>query len=142
MPSTIAEKPKPLLVEMQTQTDLPEVKTSKVITTTGSMEIVKTIGQTFGSSMTEFRPTNVTEVLLDSIKKITECNAQAYKAIDDTIPILKLIAPKCILDNKDSLGQLDTLSKYITDNILTVDQINEDTFKERMNKEKENSLRK
>lgn len=73
---------------------------------------------------------------MDSIKKITECNAQAYKAIDDTIPILKLIAPKCIVNNKDSLGQLDTLSKFITDNILIVDQINEDTFKERMIKEK------
>lgn len=75
--------------------------------------------------MIEFRPTNVTKVLLDSIKKITECNALAYKAIDDTIPILKLILPKCNMDNKDSLSQLDTLSKYITANILTVEQIND-----------------
>lgn len=86
--------------------------------------------------MTKFRPMNVTEVLLDSIKKITKCNAQAYKAIDDTIPILKLIAPKYIVGSKDSLGQLDTLSKYITGKNLIVDQINEDTFKERVNKGK------
>lgn len=96
---------------MKTQTDLPEVETSKVTTTTDSTKIVKTVGQTSGTSMIEFRPMNMTEVLLDSIKKNTECNAQAYKAIDDTIPILKLIAPKCIVNNKDSLGQLDTLSK-------------------------------
>lgn len=119
---------------MQTQTGLPEVKTSKVITTTSSREIVKIVGQTSGTSITEYRPTNVKKVLLGSIKKITKCNAQAYKAIDDTIPILKLIAPKCIVDNKDSLGQLDTLSKFITNNILTIDQINEETFKEKMNK--------
>lgn len=114
---------------MQTQTDLPEVNTSKEVTHTSGMQIV-------GSSMTEFRPTNVTKVLLDSIQKIIECSAQAYKAIDDTIPILKLIAPKCNVENKDSLNQLDTLSKYITNNIVIVDQINEETFKEKMEKEK------
>lgn len=47
-----------------------------------------------------------------------------------------MIAPKCSVENKDSLGQLDTLSKFITGNILTIDQINEATFKERMIKEK------
>lgn len=86
--------------------------------------------------MIEFKQTNVTEVLLDSIKKIIECSTQAYKAIDDTIPILKLIAPKCNVENKDSLNQLDALSKYITDNIVTIDQINEETFKEKMEREK------
>lgn len=86
--------------------------------------------------MVEFRPTNVTEVLLDSIKKIIECSAQAYKAIDDTILILKMIAPRCNVDNKDSFNQLDTLSKYITDNIVTVEQINEEAFKEKIEKEK------
>lgn len=112
---------------MKTQTNLPEVTTSKEVTHTGRIQIV-------GSSMTEFRPTNVTEVLLDSIKKITECGAQAYKAIDDTIPILKMVAPKCNVDNKDSLNQLNTLSKYITDNIVTVEQLNEEAFKEKIEK--------
>lgn len=84
--------------------------------------------------MAELRPTNVTEVILDSIKKITECSAQAYKAIDDTIPILKTIAPKRNVDNKDSLNQLDTLSMYITDNIVIVEQINEEAFKEKIEK--------
>lgn len=80
----------------------------------------------------------MTEVLLDSIKKITDCNALAYKAIDDTIPILKMIAPKCNIDHvKDSLGQLDTLSKFIFGNIITIDKVNEDTFKEKMEKKKE-----
>lgn len=137
MPLAKIEKCKPLLIEIQTQTDLLEVETSKVITTTDSMDIVKIVGQTFCTSIAELQPTNVIEILVDSIKKIIECNAQSYKATDDTIPILRLVAPKCIVDNKDSLGQLDTLSKFITGNILTVDQINEDTFKERMNKEKE-----
>lgn len=44
VPPTTAEKPKPLLVEIQTQFDLPEVETSKVVTHTGSMEIVKAVG--------------------------------------------------------------------------------------------------
>lgn len=48
-----------------------------------------------------------------------------------------MIAPKCSVENKDSLGQLDTLSKFITSNLLTIDKINEDTFKERMIKEKD-----
>lgn len=86
--STTTKKPKPLLVEMQTQIDPPEAETSKVISPTNNIEIVKVIGQSSNTSMTKFRPTNVTEVLLDSIKKITNCNALAYKAIDDTIPIL------------------------------------------------------
>lgn len=38
---------------MQTQIDLPEVEISKVITTTGSMAVIKTVGQTFGTTMTE-----------------------------------------------------------------------------------------
>lgn len=74
---------------------------------------------------------------MDSIKKTIDCNALSYKAIDDTISILKLIAPKCNVDNKDYLSQLDTLSKYITGNLLIVDQINEETFSEKMIKEKE-----
>lgn len=93
------KKHKPLLIEMHTQTDPPEKEESKVITTIGIMEIVKIAGQTSSTSIAEFRLTNVTEVLLDSIKKIIECSAQSYKAIDDTIPILKLIAPKCIVNN-------------------------------------------
>lgn len=114
---------------MQTQTDLPKVTTSKEITHTSGIQIV-------GSSIVEIKPTNVTKVLLDSIKKIKECSSQAYKAIDDTIPILKMIASKCNVDNKDSLNQLDTLSKYITDNIVTVEQINKEAFKEKLEKEK------
>lgn len=64
---------------METQTDPLEKEESKAITTTDGLQIVKSIGQSSSTSMTEFRPTNVTEVLLDSIKKITECNAQAYR---------------------------------------------------------------
>lgn len=137
VPPTIAEKPKPLLVEMQTQTDLPKVNINKEVTHTGGLQIVKAVGQSSGSSLTEFKLTNIIEVLLDSIKKITEFNAHSYKTIDDTIPILKLIAPKCNVENKDSLSQLDALSKYITDNLLTIEQINKETFSEKMNKEKE-----
>lgn len=137
MPPETTEKLNPLLVEMQTQTDLPKVNSSKEVTHIGEMQIVKAVEQSSGSSLTKFRPTNVIEVLLDSIKKITDCNALAHKAIYDTIPILKLIAPKCNVDNKYSLSQLDTLSKYITSNLLIVDQINEETFSDKMNKEKE-----
>lgn len=62
----------------------------------------------------------------------------AYKAIDDTIPILKLIAPKCNIDHvKDSLGKLNTLSKFITDNVIMVGKVNEDTFKEKVEKKKD-----
>lgn len=61
----IIEKPKPFLVEIQTQTDPPEVDSSKLVTSTASTELVKVVGQTFGTSLSEFRPTNVTEVLLD-----------------------------------------------------------------------------
>lgn len=127
VPPTTSGQCKPFLREMQTQIDLPEVTTSKEITHTNGIQIV-------GSSIVEFRPTNVTKVLLDSIKKIIECSSQEYKAIDDTIPILKMIAPKCNVDNKDSLNQLDTLSKYITNNIVTVEQINEEAFKEKLEK--------
>lgn len=114
MQLAIAEKLKPLLVEMQTQTDPPEVDSSKSVTSTGSTEIVKVIGQTSSTSLIEFRPTNETELFMDSINKITDCNALAYKEFDDTIPILRMIAQKFNLDNlKDSLSQLETLSKYI-----------------------------
>lgn len=130
VPPTAAEQNKPLLKEMETQTDLPEVTTRKDISPTGRIQSV-------GSLTAGFKTTNVTEVLLDYIKKITDCSSQTYKAIDDTIPILKMIAPKCNVDNKDSLSQLDTLSKYITDNIVTVEQIKEDAFKERLEKEKQ-----
>lgn len=40
------------------------------------------------TSTMDYRPTNVIDVLLDSIKKITKCNALAFKAIDATLPIL------------------------------------------------------
>lgn len=109
-----------------------------MVTNVGSNEVIKAVGQTYDTSLSEFGPTNVTEVLLDSIKKITDCNALAYKAIDDTIPILETIAPKCNIDHvKDSLSQLDTLSKFIVGNVITIDKVNEDTFKEKMEKEKE-----
>lgn len=36
-----------------------------------------------------------------------------------------------------SIGKLDTLSKFISFNIQTVDKINEETVKERVNKEKD-----
>lgn len=133
----ITEKPKPLLVEMKTQPGPPEDNASKLVTNTESIEIVKVVGQTSGTSLSEFKPTNVTKVLLDSIKKRIDCNTLAYKAIDDTIPILKMIASKCNIDHvKDSLSQLDTLSKFIAGNVITVDKVNEDTFKEKMEKEK------
>lgn len=123
MPPETTEQDIPLLKEMEIQTDLPEVTTSKDIVPTGGIQII-------GSS------NNVTKVLLDSIKKITDCSSQDYKAIDDTIPILKMITPKCNVDNKYSLSQLDTLSKYITENTVTVEQIKEEAFKERLEKEK------
>lgn len=105
MKPVITKKPKPLQVKTQTKTDPPEDNTSKLVTNIGSTEVIKVVGQTSSTSLSEFRPTNVTEVLLDSIKKITNCNALAYKEIDDTIPILKMIAPKCNIDHvKYSLG--------------------------------------
>lgn len=108
-------------------------------------EVVKEIGQVSkekkviaepSTSTMNFRPTNVTDVLLDSIKRITYCNSLAFKAIDDTLPILKMIALACKIDHIDGyLGKLDTLSKFIASNMLTVDKINEETVKERVNKE-------
>ncbi|XP_059064685.1 uncharacterized protein LOC131856779 [Cryptomeria japonica] len=62
------------------------------------------------TSTMDYKPTNVIGVLLDSIKKITECNALTFKAIDDTLPILQQIAPTC--------------------------KINEEKIRERVNKEK------
>lgn len=119
---------------METQTDLPEVTTRMVTSSTGGIQNV-------GSSLADYKSTNVTEVHLDSLKKIADCSSQAYKAIDDTIPILRMIAPKCNIDNKDSLSQLDTLSKYITDNTVTIEQIKEHAFKDRLEIENKNSLR-
>lgn len=97
-------------------------------------DIVKVIGQPSvekkftiepSTSTSEFRPTNIIEVLLDSIIRITDCNALAFKAIDNTLPILKMIAPNCKIDHiNDSLGKLDTLSKFITDNVITIDKVN------------------
>lgn len=104
---TTGEVHKPLLKKIQTQTDLLEITTSLVTSSTDGIQNV-------GSSSAGPKSTNVTEVLLDSIKRITDCSSQAYKAIDDTIPILKVIAPNYNIDNKDSLGQLDTLCKYIS----------------------------
>lgn len=60
---------------METQTDPLKKEESKAITTTSGLQIMKIVGQSSGKSMTKFGPTNVTEVLLDSIKKITKCNA-------------------------------------------------------------------
>lgn len=130
VPLAIGEKQKPFLKEMETQTDLQEVTTSMVTSSTNGIQNV-------GSFSTGYKSTNVTEVLLDSLNKINDCSSQAYKAIDDTIPILKMIAPKCNIDNKDSLSQLDTLSKYIIDNIVTVEQIKEEAFKDRLEIEKQ-----
>lgn len=109
------EVDRPLLKEMKTQTDLPEVNTSLVTSTTDGI-------QNFGSSSVGFKATNVTEVLLDSIKRIADCNSQAYKAIDDTIPILKRLAPNYNIDNKDSLSQIEILSKYINESIVTFEE--------------------
>lgn len=125
VPPATREKQKPLLKEMETRTDLPKVTTSMVTSSIGKIQNV-------GSSSVGYKSTNVTEVLLDSLKKITNCSSQAYKAIDDTIPILRMIAFKCNIDNKDSLSQLDTLSKYIIDNTVTVEQIKEPLFKDRL----------
>lgn len=119
-------------------------------------DIVKVIGQTSvemkstiepSTSTGEFKPTNIREVLLDSIQRITNCNTLAFKEIDNTLPTLKMIAPTCQIDHiKDSLGKLDTLSKFIADNVITIDKVNEDTIKERVEKEKntffENTIKK
>lgn len=49
-----------------------------------------------------------------------------------------MIALACKVDHIDgSLGKVDTLSKFISSNIQTVDKINEETIKERVNKEKD-----
>lgn len=148
---TVAEKlnqlEKLLKVEVQTQTNPPKENASKVDAFDGSKEdIVKVIGQTSivkkpivesSTSTGEFRPTNITKVILDSIKRITDCNALTFKAIDNTLPILKMIAPNCKIDHiNDSLGKLDTLSKFIVDNVITIDKVNEHTIKERVEKEK------
>lgn len=118
---------------MENQTGPPEENASK--------EVIKIIGQTSSTSIGEFRPTNVIEVLLDSIKKIMDCNALAYKEIDNTLPILKLIAPNCNIDHiKDSLGKLDTLSKFIANNVISIDKVNGDTIKERVEKDKKQIL--
>lgn len=42
----ITEKPKPLQVETQTQTDPPEDNTRKLVTNVGSTEVIKGVGQT------------------------------------------------------------------------------------------------
>lgn len=121
MPLVSNEVGKPVLKEMQTQTDLPEVNTSMVTSTDT---------QFVGSPS---KSTNVTEVLRESIKKIIDYSSQAYKAIDDSIPILKTIAPNCNIDNKYSLGELDTLCKYISGNM---EQIKVESVKNIVEKEK------
>lgn len=113
-------------------------------------EVVKAIGQVSKEkkviiepipSIINFRPTNVIDVLLDYIKKIIECNALAFKSIDDTLPILQEIAPTCKVDNVvGSICKLDTLSKFISSNIQSIDKINEETIREWINKEKTNFL--
>lgn len=129
-PLTTGEDQKPLLKEMETQTDLPEVTTSLVTSTTDSIQNV-------GSTSASYKSTNVTEVLLDSIKRITDCSSQAYKAIDDTFPILKKLAPNCNIDSKDSLSQIDILSQYITENTMTIEKIKEEALKNKMEIEKQ-----
>lgn len=89
------------------------------------------------TSTMDFKPTNVIDVLLDSIEKITKWNALAFKAIDDTLPILQMISLTCKVDNiVGSIGELDTLSKFISSNIQSIDKLNEETIQERVNKEK------
>lgn len=90
------------------------------------------------TSTMDFRPTNVTDVLLDSIKKITKCNALAFKAIDEPLPILQMITPVCKVDHIfGSISKLDTLSKFISSNIHSVDKINEEIIQKKVHKEKE-----
>lgn len=67
-PPETREKQKPLLKEMETQTDLPKVTTSMVTPSTSGIQNV-------GSSSVGYKSTNVTEVLLDSLKKITDCSS-------------------------------------------------------------------
>lgn len=123
VPLATSEVGKLVLKEIQTQSNLPEVNTS----------FVTSIGTQIVGSSSRYKSTNVTKVLLDSIKKITNCSSQAYKAIDDTIPILKVIEPNYNIDNKDSLGQLDTLCKNISENI---EKIKEDLVKDKVEIEK------
>lgn len=81
------------------------------------------------TSTVDFRPTNVTDVLLDSIKKIIECNALAFKAIYESLPIFQMIAPACKVDHiVGSISKLDTLSEFISSNIHSIDKINEETI--------------
>lgn len=48
-----------------------------------------------------------------------------------------MIAPECKVDHiVGSISKLDTLSKFISTNIQTLDKINEETIQERFNKEK------
>lgn len=70
------------------------------------------------TSAMEFRSTKVTDILLDSIKKITTCNALSFKAICDTLPIFQFIALACKVDDiVGSIDKLDTLSKFVSSNI-------------------------
>lgn len=50
-----------------------------------------------------------------------------------------MIALTCKVDHiVGSIGKLDSLSKFISSNIHTVDKISEETIQERVNKEKDN----
>lgn len=49
-----------------------------------------------------------------------------------------MIALACKVDHiVGSVSKLDTLSKFVSSNIQTVDKINEETVKEKLNKEKD-----
>lgn len=43
-----------------------------------------------------------------------------------------MLAPNCNIDNKDSLSQLDTLCKYITENTVIVEKIKEEAFTDKL----------
>ncbi|XP_059064822.1 uncharacterized protein LOC131856883 [Cryptomeria japonica] len=95
------------------------------------------------SSILDFRPTSVIEVLLDSINKLMDCNALEFKTIDDSLPILQMIALEYKVDHIiGTIGKLDTLSKFISANIQSLDTINEKTTEEKVHKEKEVFFRK
>ncbi|XP_059069861.1 uncharacterized protein LOC131859797 [Cryptomeria japonica] len=131
---------KPVEMELEQITSKPAVDSSEAgqekEENVKAMEAKIKIITEPGTSSLDFRPTNVTDVLLDSTRKITECNALPFKAIDDTLPILRQIAPTCKVDDIIGyVGKLDTLSKFISSNIESIDKINEDTIRERTHKE-------
>lgn len=61
--------------------DKEEVKVTKLVF--GEEKKVIAYPSTPPSTSMDYRPKNVTDLLLDSIKKITECNTLPFKDIDD-----------------------------------------------------------